>query len=159
MLVLPVYTQTSRTSISKSSPDYHQPQHSQLQHQNQHRALIFNSCTGVLADSLALFMRHKANQATRLSYSSPIPVFRKECVPPLRGISHHSQRRISEPPHRTHMSMPRLVLCLTATINSLMVKWSFEENWVSELNPKYSLVYQSLADIVVWLSDYVFEPS
>ena len=40
-----------------------------------------------------------------------------------------------------------------------MVKWSFEENWVSELNPKYSLVYQSLADIVVRLSDYVFEPS
>jgi hypothetical protein len=57
------------------------------------------------------------------------------------------------------MSMPRLVLCLTATLDSSMVKWFFGENWVSELNPKYSLVYQSLADIVVWLSDYVFKPS
>jgi hypothetical protein len=38
-----------------------------------------------------------------------------------------------------------------------MVKWSFGGNWVSELNPKYSLVYQSLAGTVVWLSDYVFE--
>jgi hypothetical protein len=55
-----------------------------LQQPNQHRALTSNSCTGVLADSLALFMRHNANQAIRLPYSSPIPVFRKECVPPPR---------------------------------------------------------------------------
>ena len=55
-----------------------------LQQPNQHRALTLNSCAGVLADSLALFMRHNANQATRLPYSSPIPVFRKECVPPPR---------------------------------------------------------------------------
>jgi hypothetical protein len=96
-----------------------------MQLPNQYRALILNSCTGVLADSLVLITRHNANQATRLPYSPPIPVFRKEWVPPLRSISHHSQRRISEPLHRTHTSMPRLVLCLTATLDFIDGKMVF----------------------------------
>jgi hypothetical protein len=41
---------------------------------------------------------------------------------------------------RTHRKLPREVLCPVAALDSSMAKWFFGENWVSELNPKYSLV-------------------
>ncbi len=103
----------------------------------------------VLPSCLALFIESKANPAIRLPYSPPILIIRKDCVTPLRQTSYLSQRRISEPTHRTHMSMPRLDLCLAAAFDSSTVKWSLGGNRVSELNPKHSLVYQSLAGIVV----------
>ena len=50
----------------------------------------------VSALSLVLVL-NDANQAIRLPYSSPFPVFRKECVTPLRQTSNLAQRRILEP--------------------------------------------------------------
>jgi hypothetical protein len=63
-----------------------------------------------------------------------------------------AQRRISEPLTQDSHGYAAVGSLLCGCLDPSMVKWSVEENWVSELNPKYSLVIKALR---IQLSDFL----